>query len=99
MALLWVWFPQSRKQPGQSLSFFSHYREVGANALLQMAFLGVFSYLAANLMQTYGMTAGETVLPLALAGLGVIAGGFVGGRMADSRRRGDTPRGDTPRPR
>jgi len=52
----------------------------------------VFSYLAANLMQTYGMTAGETVLPLALAGLGVIAGGFVGGRMADSRRRGDTPR-------
>ena len=96
-ALLWVWFPQSQRQPGQSLSFFSHYREVGANAtvwyvlaanaLLQMAFLGVFSYLAANLIQTYGMTAGETVLPLALAGIGVIAGGFIGGRIADSRRR------------
>ncbi|MCH7843305.1 MAG: MFS transporter [Chloroflexi bacterium] len=96
-ALLWVWFPQSQKQPGQSLSFFSHYREVGANAtvwyvlasnaLLQMAFFGVLSYLAANLIQTYGMTAGETVLPLALAGLGVITGGFIGGRIADSRRR------------
>jgi len=96
-ALLWVWFPQSQKQPGQSLSFFSHYREVGANAmvwyvlaanaLLQMAFFCVFSYLAANLIQTYSMTAGETVLPLALAGLGVIAGGFIGGRIAESRRR------------
>ena len=31
-ALLRVWFPQSQKQPGQSLSFFSHYREVGSNA-------------------------------------------------------------------
>ena len=58
-----------------------------ANALLQMAFLGVFSYLAANLIQTYGMTVGETVLPLALAGLVVIAGGLIGGRIADSRRR------------
>ncbi len=58
-----------------------------ANALLQMAFLGVFSYLAANLIQTYGMTVGETVLPLTLAGLGVIAGGLIGGRIADSRRR------------
>ena len=95
--LLWVWFPQSQKQPGKSLSFFSHYREVGAtstvwyvlaaNALVITALFGVLSYLAANLIQTYGMTAGETVLPLALAGLGVIAGGFIGGRIADSRRR------------
>ena len=83
-ALLWVWFPHSQKQPGQLLSFFSNYREVRSNetvwyvltasALLQMAFLGTFSYLVANLIRTYGMTVGETVLPLALAGLGVIAG-------------------------
>ena len=96
-ALLWVWFPQIQRQPGQSLSFISHYREVGssatiwylfgANALLQMAFFGVFSYLAANLIQTYDLAAGETVLPLALAGLGVIAGGFIGGRIARHRRR------------
>ena len=33
------------------------------------------------------MTVGETVLPLALARLGVIAGGLIGGRIADSRRR------------
>jgi len=96
-ALLWVWFPQSRRQQGRSLSFISHFREVGSNAtiwyllgangLLQMAFIGVFSYLAANLIQTYGLTAGETVLPLALAGLGVIVGGFIGGRIAGHHRR------------
>jgi DHA1 family inner membrane transport protein len=96
-ALLWVWFPQSQRQTGRSLSFISHYREVGSNAaiwyllgangLLTVAFIGVFSYLAANLIQTYGLSAGETVLPLALAGLGVIAGGFIGGRIAGHRRR------------
>lgn len=98
-ALLWVWLPQSQRGPGRSLSFISHYREVGssavvwyvmaANALLNMTFFSVFSYLAAKLIQTYGLTAGETVLPLAVAGLGVIAGGFIGGRLAGHRRRLD----------
>jgi DHA1 family inner membrane transport protein len=95
--LLWVWLPRSQRQSGRSLSFFSHYREVGsnvtfwwvlaANALQRMVFFGVFGYLAANLIQTFNMKAGETALPLALAGVGVIAGGFIGGRMADHRRR------------
>ncbi|MFQ6026253.1 MAG: MFS transporter [Dehalococcoidia bacterium] len=95
--LLWVWFPPSQRQPGQTLSFISHYKEVGTNAtiryalvvnaLLQMVFFGVFSYLAARLIQTYGMEAGEIVLPLTLAGLGVIAGGFIGGRVAGHRHR------------
>jgi len=94
---LWVWSPQSQRQRGRSASFISHYREVGSNAtiwyllgangLLQMAFIGVFSYLAANLIQTYGLTAGETILPLFLAGLGGILGGFIGGRIAGHRRR------------
>ena len=98
-ALLWVWLPQSQRGPGRSLSFISHYREVGSsavvwyvmavNALRNMTFIGAFSYLAAKLMQTYGLTAGETVLPLAVAGLGVIAGGFIGGRLAGHRRRLD----------
>ena len=94
--LFWHWFPR-QQQPRQSLAFFSHYREVGAhamfwyvllaNALQQMAAFGMFSYLAAYLMQTYQMPAGDTALPLALAGIGVILGGFVGGRVADQRGR------------
>lgn len=95
--LLWVWCPRSQRQPGRSLAFFSHYKEAGSSAgfwyilavniLQQMAFFGVFGYLAANLIQTFNMKAGETVLPLALAGVGVVAGGFIGGRVADHRRR------------
>jgi len=94
--LFWLWFP-CQQQPSQSLAFFSHYREVGAqamfwyvlivNALLQMGAFGMFGYLAAYLMQTYHMSAGDTALPLALAGVGVIVGGFLGGRVADQRCR------------
>jgi MFS transporter, DHA1 family, inner membrane transport protein len=95
--LFWRWFPRQQPQARQALAFFAHYREVGAhamfwyvliaNALQQMAAFGMFSYLAAYLMQTYHMPAGDTALPLALAGIGVILGGFVGGRVADQRDR------------
>jgi predicted MFS family arabinose efflux permease len=95
--LLWVWCPRSQQQPGQALGFFAHYREVSAdvmfwyvlaaNALQQMVFFGMFGYLAAYLMQTYHLPARGTALPLVLAGVGVIVGGFLGGRVADHRRR------------
>ena len=94
---LWVWFPRSQRQSGQALAFFAHYRAVStdvmfwyvltANTLQQMVFFGMFAYLAAYLMQTYHLPAGDTALPLALAGVGVIVGGFLGGRVADHRRR------------
>jgi predicted MFS family arabinose efflux permease len=38
-------------------------------------------------MQTYQMPAGDTALPLAVAGVGVIVGGVVGGWAADQRCR------------
>jgi MFS transporter, DHA1 family, inner membrane transport protein len=38
-------------------------------------------------MQTYQLPASATALPLFLAGVGVIVGGFLGGRVADHRRR------------
>lgn len=95
--VLWIWFPRTQRQSSRSLSFVSHYREVcssattwfvlSANALLQMVRFGAFGYLAARLIQTYGLTAGETLLPLALAGLGLIAGGFIGGLVSAHRRR------------
>lgn len=86
--LLWIWFPRSQQQRSQTLAFFSHYREVGshvmfwyvlgANAFQQMVFFGMFGYLAAYLMQTYHLPTAATALPLALAGVGVIVGGFLG---------------------
>jgi predicted MFS family arabinose efflux permease len=93
--LLWVWFPSS--QQSQALPFVAHVRAASANAvfwyvltancLQVMAFMGMSSYLAAYLMQSYRMTAGETALPLTLAGLGVVAGSLLGGRVASYPHR------------
>jgi predicted MFS family arabinose efflux permease len=82
---LWVWCPRCPLLPDQALAFFTHCREVGAhgmvwyllaaNALQQMALLGVFSYLAIHLL---GSSVGGTdagagwVLP---AGLLLSGGG------------------------
>jgi DHA1 family inner membrane transport protein len=95
--LCWVWCPPTPRSPDQPLPFVSHYREMGshgtvwsvlaANALQQMVVFGVFGYLAAHLMHTARLSAGDTALPLALAGGGLIAGGYLGGRVAASRRR------------
>src|SRR5262249_11693075 len=95
--LLWCWFPRSQPQLGQARAFFSHYREVGspilfwyvlaANVCQQVVFFGIFGYLAAYLMQTYHLPAAATAIPLALAGMGVIVGIFLGGRVADHHRR------------
>jgi DHA1 family inner membrane transport protein len=96
-SLLWVWFPRQQQQSDPSLAFFAHYWEVGAhgtcwyvlaaNALQQMVSFGMFGYLAAHLMQTYTLHAGDTALPLALAGSGVIVSDVLGGRVADHRYR------------
>jgi MFS transporter, DHA1 family, inner membrane transport protein len=95
--LLWVWFPRSRCQPGPAVSFVAHFRTVGvtavfwwllaANCLQVMAFMGMSSYLAPYLMQTYRLSAGETALPLIIAGLGIIAGSLLGGRVAGQASR------------
>jgi len=59
----------------------------GQATLPQTVFFGIFGYLAAYLMQTYRLTTAATAIPLALAGMGVIVGSFLGGRVADHHRR------------
>ncbi len=95
--LLWVWLPRSQLQKGEAIGFLACFRQVGAirpfwyvlgaNLLMVTAFSGVFTYLAAYLIQTYSMHEGEVALPLTLAGLGVIIGSLVGGRVAGFNRR------------
>ena len=94
--LLWVWLPRSQLQKGEAIGFLARFRQVGAirtfwyvlgaNLLMVTAFSGVFTYLAAYLIQTYSMHEGEVALPLTLAGLGVIIGSLVGGRVAGFNR-------------
>jgi len=93
----WVWLPWRPRPPGQPVVFLAHYREVGAygttwyvlaaNALQRLVFFGMFAYLAAHLIQSYHLPAGDTALPLAIAGSGAIVGGWLGGRVADHRHR------------
>jgi DHA1 family inner membrane transport protein len=95
--LVWVWVPASPRTSGDVVSVGTHVRTVrgiaavwwvlAANGLQVMAFMGMASYLAPYLMRTYQMSAGETVLPLMLAGLGVLAGGLLGGRVAGQAYR------------
>ena len=96
-AFFWAWLPRGQRETGQATHFFSRFREIGsngrawyllgANILVVAAFSGAFTYLAAYLIETYSMSAGEIALPLTLAGLGVVIGSFVGGRAAELTRR------------
>ena len=75
--LQWRWFPRRTHPATPSFAFVAHFREatrslgiwyvLAANVCYQVAALGIFTYLAANLRHTYGMTARETVVPLALS--------------------------------
>jgi predicted MFS family arabinose efflux permease len=95
--ILYVWFPINEPNAGHASTYVSHFRELGSkeifwylltiNCLQIMAAIGMFSYLATYLMQIYYLNAGETVLPLTIAGLGVIAGTIMGGRVASHRHR------------
>src|SRR5262245_43149680 len=93
----WRWFPRSPGAAAPSFAFIAHFREASrspgiwyvlvANVLYQIAALGIFTYLAAILRHTYGMTAGDTVVPLALVGIGAMVGSLIGGRVAGHERR------------
>ena len=58
-----------------------------ANVSQRIAFYTVIGYLAAFLIDTYGMSVGETALPLAVVGLGAVIGSLWGGVIADHQRR------------
>jgi predicted MFS family arabinose efflux permease len=60
---------------------------LGANACYQMAAFGLFTYFAAFLIQTYGLTAGDTAIPLAVVGSGAMLGSLLGGRIASHAQR------------
>jgi DHA1 family inner membrane transport protein len=98
--LVWVlqWYTFQEGQPTTRPSGFAvHFKEVGrrpsiwfvllANVLYQTAAIAMFTYLVAFLVQTYAMSQGSTVLPLALVGSGAMFGSLLGGYLADRRQR------------
>ena len=95
--LSWLWYPKGPVTASRSFSYFSRFKELGsisvfrigmvANVSQRIAFYAVIGYLAAFLIDTYGMSVGETALPLAVVGLGAVIGSLWGGVIANHRRR------------
>jgi predicted MFS family arabinose efflux permease len=95
--LSWLWYPKGPITASRSFSYFSRFKELGsisvfrigmvANVSQRIAFYAVIGYLAAFLIDTYGMSVGETALPLAVVGLGAVIGSLWGGVIANHRRR------------
>ena len=95
--LNWFWFPRAQAATDRTFSFFSRYRGLLSISLIRaivvtnfaqrIAFMGLFSYLATYLIDDYGMSVGATALPLALVGIGTVAGSYIGGHVASQRGR------------
>jgi predicted MFS family arabinose efflux permease len=95
-ALQWYWLPE-HPPVGRRFGFIAHFKEVGrnkglwlvllANFFYQTAALGIFTYLVAFLVRTYGMTQGEAALPLGVVGAGAVSGSLLGGYVAGRKRR------------
>ena len=85
------WAPQP-SQAGRAVAFLGRFAAIsrsagvwhvlGANALYQTAAFGLFTYLAAFIIYSYGIRAGDTALPLALALTGAMLGSLLGGTVA-----------------
>ncbi len=97
LACSWLWYPKGPASGPRSFSYLSRFKDLGsipvfrigmlANFSQRIAFYAVIGYLAAFLIDTYGMSVGETALPLAVIGLGAVVGSLWGGVIASHGRR------------
>ena len=95
--LHWFWYPKSKKPEARNFSLISRYKQMAsislfqsalaANFLQRIAFYGTFSYLAAYLISDHGFSVGETAVPLAIVGVGVVIGSFAAGSVVVLKRR------------
>ncbi|SVA82328.1 uncharacterized protein METZ01_LOCUS135182 [marine metagenome] len=95
--LHWFWYPRIQASGPQSISFLSRYKQMAgislfrtalaANFLQRVAFYATFSYLAAFLISEHGLSVGETAVPLAIVGIGVVVGSTIAGLVAAMNRR------------
>ena len=97
LALNWLWFPHDSGTRIRDLSFLARYRTLLALRFFKtaifvvvcqrIAYWAMVSYLAAFLVQTYGLTLAAVAAPLAIAASGQIVGSYATAYVAKSRRR------------
>ena len=96
-ACSWLWYPKGPATGPRSFSYLSRFKELGsipvfrigmlANFSQRIAFYAIIGYIAAYLIDTYGMSVGETALPLAVVGSGAVIGSLWGGVIASHPKR------------
>ena len=95
--LHWFWYPKIERSGPWTFLFLSRYKQMAsinlfqaalaANVLQRMAFYATISYLAAYLINAHGFSVGDTAIPLAIVGIGVVAGSTMAGSVAAMKRR------------
>ena len=93
----WFWYPKGTATGPRTFSYLSRFRQLSsvsafrigmlANFSQRIAFYAIIGYLAAYLIDTYGLSVGETALPLAVVGAGAVAGSLWGGAIASHWKR------------
>ena len=95
--LSWLWFPKGPAAGPRSFSYFGRFKELGsisefriamlANFFQRIVFYALLGYIAAYLIDTYGLSVGETAVPLAVVGSGAVVGSLWSGLIASHRKR------------
>jgi len=95
--LHWFWYPKIQASGPQSISCLSRYKQMAgislfrtalaANLLQRMAFYATLSYLPAFLISEHGLSVGETAVPLAILGIGVVVVSTMAGPVVAMNRR------------
>ena len=93
----WMWFPADIGARVRDFSFVARYKEllslgffraaVFVMVTQRIAYWTMVSFLAAFLIQTYGLSVGATAIPLACAAAGQVVGSYSAGMIATTKHR------------
>jgi len=93
---LWLRLPSGPRRLGQRIDLINRFKVIGrqsapwyvliANATQQAALLGLMTYFAAYMIESYAWDEAKTAPGLALLGVGAVIGSFAGGFIAGRAR-------------
>jgi len=96
---LYLCLPSGQRRLGQSIDLINRFKIIGrqsapwyvliANATQAAALVGLMTYFAAYMIESYGWDEAKTAPGLAMLGVGAVIGSFVGGFIAGRARRLD----------
>jgi len=96
---LYLCLPSGQRRPGQSIDLVNRFKVIGrqsapwyvlvANGTQQIALIGLMTYFAAYMIESYGWNEANAAPGLALLGVGAVIGSSAGGFIAGRARRLD----------